>query len=207
MVTVQLSEAQKAELELFNQQQKDAIESSAVAGAISPDEFVYFAAFDGTNDDRDNLRRSGNRQETNVAQLERQVRAAKLQSSATHIESAYFPGVRQTITPETWVLPSITRQIIAIATSAYEDFRGKASAWLEAHPGGRVSAAFSSYSRGTASAAIFSQLLYKNGLVDPLTKEVLIAPGEIGISAGIAFDPVLTGVTGNLAFAPSAGNI
>src|SRR3954462_12773251 len=127
MVTVELSEAQKAELQLFNQQKKDAISHSAMAGAISPGEFVYFVAFDGTNNDRANVPRSGAKQSTNVAELESQVSSAEKHNSATHIESAYFAGPRQTITPETWVLPTVTQQIVAIATRAYKDFSGRAS--------------------------------------------------------------------------------
>ena len=52
-------------------------QASSIAGAaratISTNKFVFFAAFDGTNNDRNAIHRSGNPLDTNVAQLEAQV--------------------------------------------------------------------------------------------------------------------------------------
>jgi len=69
-----------------------------------------------------------------------------------------------------------------------------------------VTTAITSFSRGGGTAAVFTQLLYKNGLIDPETKEQLIPPGQVGVSAGIIFDPVTTGQKGNVAFAPNVKN-
>lgn len=44
-------------------------------------------------------------------------------------------------------------------------------------------------------------------MIDPSNNKVLIPPGEVGVSAGLIFDPVGTGVDGNLIFAPNVHNI
>jgi len=90
---------------------------------------------------------------------------------------------------------------------AYDDFAEAATRWLRDNRDGSVTAVMTSFSRGGASAAIFSQLLYERGLVDPETGTVLIEPGKVGVSGGVIFDPVLTGVSGNMDFAPNAQNI
>lgn len=50
-------------------------------------------------------------------------------------------------------------------------------------------------------------MLYRDGLIDPDTKKVLIPPGKVGVSAGVVFDPVTTGADGNMAFAPNVINV
>jgi hypothetical protein len=51
-----------------NQEQAQAIINAAQAGAISSNQFVFFAAFDGTNNTLDNSPKA-NEQTTNVSQL------------------------------------------------------------------------------------------------------------------------------------------
>lgn len=49
----------------------------AARAKVSPEQFVYFAAFDGTNNDKDHLEVSGTPQQTNVAQLYEQANSKR----------------------------------------------------------------------------------------------------------------------------------
>jgi len=51
--------------------------------------FNFLAAFDGTNNDEDNLKLSGTKLSTNVSQLRTQARVANSDS----LKSGYYPGV------------------------------------------------------------------------------------------------------------------
>ena len=53
-------------------------------------QFVFFAAFDGTNNDRDHVEVSGNPQSTNVGQLEQQLRDANTNNQ--NFTSKYYSG-------------------------------------------------------------------------------------------------------------------
>ncbi len=70
-------------------------ESSALGAAaqvtVQPGQFVFFAAFDGTNNDRNNLKLSGTSQSTNVAQLEEQL--AQQNIGNQNFKSQYYSGV------------------------------------------------------------------------------------------------------------------
>lgn len=189
-----------------DQQQVQAIVNAAQSGAVSANnQFVFFAAFDGTNND---LTNAGNVQNTNVAQLFQQAKAAE--QATPNLQSNYYPGpgTKGTLTRSAWLNTAVTQQIINTAETAYQDFAKESSAWLGKHPGGSVTAVLTSFSRGVASAAIFTQILYKKGLIDPIAPDqILLAPGKVGVLAGVIFDPVATGVTVNLAFAPNVSNI
>jgi hypothetical protein len=100
-----------------------------------------------------------------------------------------------------------TPQVIDTANRAYGDFARAAADWLDTHPDATIKVMVTAFSRGDSSAAIFSQLLYERGLIDPRTNKVLVPAGEIGINGGVIFDPVDTGVQGNLAYAPNTENL
>lgn len=105
----------------------------------------------------------------------------------------------------------MTEQSIATAQLAYNDFATQAHDWLNTHPAGNITSMITSFSRG-AAAAIFSQMLYENGLIytDIATgqKTTLIEPGKVGaVSAALILDPVLTGEQGNMYFAPGVQNL
>jgi hypothetical protein len=188
------------------QQQVRAIADAARPGAISgDDQFVFFAAFDGTNNDLETV---GHGQNTNVAQLFLQAQAAE--EANPDLQANYYPGpgTKGTLRKSDWLNDRVTKQVKAAAKKAYEDFARQASAWLEENPGGTVTVAITSFSRGVASAAIFTQLLNENGLIDPVApNEVLIPPGGVKVAAGVLFDPVATGVEANVAFAPNVSNV
>lgn len=188
------------------QVQAQAIASSGSA-VVGGNQFVFFAAFDGTDNDRNDVALSGNPQSTNVAQLATQIQTANEGNSSVGVGYYAGPGTAGSLTASSWLGPQVTQQVIDTANQAYDDFADQASKWLAANPGGSVTTMMTSFSRGGASAAIFSQLLYERGLVDPKTGQTLIPSGQVGVSAGLILDPVDTGVSGNLAFAPNVQNI
>lgn len=177
---------------------------AAQKGSVPKDNFVFFAAFDGTNNDMNNL--AGDFQSTNVAQLWNQYKGG----ASDNLNGGYYPGLGTSGQPnkDTWLPPAVTLGVIQTAKQAYADFAREASDWLQDHPDKGVSVVLTAFSRGVASAVIFSQLLYKRGLVLPFPSgKILIQPGETNISAGVLFDPVATGVEGNLAFPPDVKNV
>lgn len=201
---IQLNESQRHEILEANTAQIRVCGEVAQRRAVSKDRFVFFAAFDGTNNDMNEL--GGDAQCTNVGQLWKQYPVA----AAGPICGGYYAGLGTHGRPtrETWLPPAVTVGVIETAKKAYIDYARAASAWLEAHPRSSVTVVLTSFSRGVASAAIFCQLLYKRGLVLPYPSgKVLIKPGQTKIAAGVLFDPVATGVRGNLAFPPDVGNV
>jgi len=203
-MSTQIAQTETAAQISAAQAQANAIATSATS-AVSGNTFVFFAAFDGTNNIKTNPEYSGDTQSTAVGELSDQVAAAS-NIPGSNVQVGYYPGVG---TPGTAFASSIfpTQQAIATAQSAYNDFAAAAANWLTDNPGGSVTTMLTSFSRGSVAAAIFSQMLYENGLVDPNTGTTLIPPGQVGVSAGLVISPVDTGATGNLAFAPNVQNM
>ena len=189
--------------------QARAIADAAEVGAIRSNQFVFFAAFDGTRNDMGDVELSGNPLDTNVAQLYEQVRKVAEDDQGGNLKAGYFPGhgTEGSLVASAWLPVKVTQETINSAQKAYNQFSKEASAWLKDHPDGEVTTAITSFSRGGATAAVFTHMLYRDGLIDPETKKVLIPPGQVGVSAGVIFDPVTTGVGANVAFAPNMKNI
>ena len=139
------------------QAQAQAIAASA-SSVVKGNQFVFFAAFDGTNNDVNNVALSGNPQSTNVGQLYRQVQSANEGNGNVGIKYYAGPGTSGTLTASSWLPPQVTQQVIETANHAYSDFAEQASKWLQSNPGRTVTSMMTSFSRGGASAAIFSQL-------------------------------------------------
>lgn len=201
---IDLNASQLEDILEANAAQCQACEDAAQRRAVPREKFVFFAAFDGTNNDMDDL--SGDAQCTNVGQLWNQYGDGR----SDHLQGGYYPGLGTNGRPtkETWLPPAVTVGVIETAEKAYNEYAQAASAWLIDHPRASVSVVLAAFSRGVASAAIFSQLLYKRGLVLPYPSgKVLIKPGKTRIAAGVLFDAVATGVEGNLAFPPNARNV
>lgn len=189
--------------------QAQAIAEAAETGAVKKDQFVFFAAFDGTRNDKGDVELSGNPEDTNVAELYKQADEAIQANPNGNLRAGYYQGhgTEGTLIFSEALSMQVTKETIRTATNAYNEFAHEASQWLKEHPGGDVTTAITSFSRGGGTTAVFTQLLYKNGLIDPETKEQLIPPGQIGVSTGVIFDPVTTGQDGNVAFAPNVKNI
>jgi len=172
-------------------------------------EFVFVVHFDGTSNDKDNVAK-GERQ-TNVANLDDlMLPHAK---GNEHFVSFYRPGVG---TQNSGLVNGLKASISpsgdmrARAQEAYDQFREDASDWLDDHPDANpttdLKVMATGFSRGGVSMAIFSQMLYEDGLVAKDGK-ILVPPGTLGLSGGIVYDPVSKGYKGNAAFSPTSQNI
>lgn len=190
-------------------QRAEAVANTAQAEAIKKNQFVFFAAFDGTRNDMKDVALSSNPEDTNVARLYDQVYTLSKIQGSKNIVARYYPGhgTADSAPLSDWFPQQVTKEAINKAQLAYNEFSRAASDWLKDHPGGEVTTAITSFSRGAGPAAIFSQMLYDKGLIDPKTKEELIPPGKVGVSAGVIFDPVTNGTKGNMAFAPNVTNV
>jgi Ca2+-binding RTX toxin-like protein len=146
-----------------------------------------------------------------VAQLFNQANLAS--KTNANIYADYFPGpgTEGTLTASSWLSSQVTAQVILTAEAAYANFNKAAADWIKnnpnqdvrANPGDYITTALTAFSRGVASAAVFSQLVATRGVTDPVTGKVLVPAGQVGVSSGVIFDPVTTGVSGNMAFANS----
>jgi len=192
------------------QNQAQAIASSA-SQTINEQQFVFFAAFDGTNNNANDPSsiRAGE-QTTNVGQLFNQY--DKNRQSNPNLGGRYYPGpgTSGSLPGSSAIPPQVTQEAINTGTRAFGDFEIQASNWLRNHPHAApqasIAVAITAFSRGIDAAAVFSQLLYEKGLNDTRTGEVLIPPGQLGVSAGVIYDPVATGMSGNIGF-PLARNV
>ena len=101
--------------------------ASAATRTVTSNQFVFFAAFDGTRNDLDSLPLSGLSLSTNAAQLYKQMRDGNLGNS--NVATGYFKGVgtNGTLDP-TAAVP--TSEIKARAEEAYTAFNEAASDWL-----------------------------------------------------------------------------
>ncbi|MDP9123474.1 MAG: hypothetical protein M3N82_02565, partial [Pseudomonadota bacterium] len=186
-------------------QQSQQIGAAATANSLgASNQFVFFAGFDGTNNDAAHLSLSGNPLPTNVRDLVDQVRQANPPDGS--VVAGYYPGVGTPGTPfGSSAFP--TTGEVQIATKAYNDFASAAEAWIKAgNSPDSVTAAFTSFSRGYGSAAVFSQMIYEKGLVLQ-DGTLVVPPGHVGVSAGVVFDPVNTGMSRNDSFAPDIQNV
>ncbi|MBD3810941.1 MAG: cadherin-like domain-containing protein, partial [Betaproteobacteria bacterium] len=180
------------------QQRAQAIAATSTL-AIQSDQFVFFAAFDGTNNIRTNPGYSNDVQSTNVGQLAYQADVAAATNGNLAVGYYSGPGTPGSL-PGSSVLPTqVTQEAINIATKAYNDFADQAVRWLDTHSGGSVTTAITGFSRGGTPAVLFAQMLNEKGLVDPRDGvTILIPPGQVDVSAMLLFDPVSTGFIGDL---------
>lgn len=177
---------------------------ATVTAPIAPNTFTFWAGFDGTNNMLSNPAYSGDVQSTAVGALWDQIDRAQKATSNINVGVGYYDGVG---TPSTTVVSSVfpTQQAIATATKAYNEFAAAAETWLQTNPGGTVTTMLASFSRGSIAAAVFSQMLYTKGLV-ALDGTMLVAPGQVGVSANLVISGVNTGGNGDVPFAPNVQN-
>ena len=184
--------------------QAEAISNSSI-NTTSKSEFIFFAGFDGTNNDRNKV--PAGEQSTNVAQLLYQSEISS--GNNPNLGANYYPGpgTGGSLFGSSAIPAQVTQEAINTANHAYGDFQEQASAWLKENPNGSVATAITAFSRGADAAAIFSQMVFERGLTDPSTGAILIPPGDVKFAAGVLFDPVMTGVSGNMTFPPNTQNL
>jgi hypothetical protein len=188
------------------QEQTTAISNSSTK-TIKDGQFVFFAAFDGTNNNKGAV--APGETSTNVAKLFDQV--IKGATDNPNVVAAYFPGpgTEGSATGSSWLSPKVTEEALKTASLAYAQFQQKAAAWLESNPDGDVSVAFTAFSRGFNAEAVFLQMVNELGVPNPNdpTGRPLVAPGQVETAGGIVFDPVSTGMNGNLTLPPNTENV
>ena len=200
---IDLSASQIASIQSSNQATCDGVTVRSGIGAQTS--FVYFAAFDGTNNDKDNVPRG--ELCTNVAQLWQQYEAGRAAAPAgTRFGGGYYkgPGTPGTLSQSSWLPERVTEQVIAAADDAYHDFCSQAVAAGAVQD---LAVALTSFSRGGASAAIFSQMIFERGLLNPDTREQVVPAKMVPVIGGVIFDPVMTGVNKTLAYPPNVRNL
>ncbi len=187
-----LDNLQRAEVERAKQAIANASKSTVGIGS-----FNFFAAFDGTGNDRAKV--ANGEQTTNVSELEVQVDAAAKAGNPNQA-SRYYKGVgtggdQGNILVNGSIAP--TGPVMAAANQALKEFAEAAQAWKQANPNagpGDLTASMVGFSRGAAVAVVFAQLLQERGLV--LTDgTVVAAPGSVRIAAAALLDPVFTTIT------------
>jgi hypothetical protein len=180
---------------------RQAMEEAGKVGSSS--RFNFFATFDGTNNDKDNLKLSGDPYPTNVGNLFKQAETAR----SPTFESKYYPGVGTGGDQGNLIDAGInpTPAIDAAAQKAYDQFVEASKTYLKTHPDATpadLGASVTGFSRGCTSAVRFAQLVNERGLVAP-DGTVVAKPGSVPITAMALMDPVATGVQGELAVPPN----
>jgi hypothetical protein len=167
--------------------------------------FVFFAAFDGTNNDKDNLKLSGNPYPTNVANLHSQAEDAKRSNS--NLQTGYYRGVGTGGEMGSLLQagPFPSEPVRVAANQAYRDFVQKADDYLRDNPSATykdISHSSVGFSRGTASQVLLAQMLNDKGLVTEDGK-VLAPPGGIEVKGMVMFDPVHSYIKGDMRLPPN----
>ncbi len=169
----------------------------ATRAVALPEQFVYFAAFDGTNNDKTRLKVSGTPQWTNVAQLYEQANAQ--QHTNPNQKKGYYAGVgtSKSVRASGDRANNPTPATVATAQTAYDEFCVAANQWLRDDPSRsatNVMAAITGFSRGAGTAIAFATLLNDYGLRpdDGIVGRKYAPP--INVVATMLFDPVFTGL-------------
>jgi uncharacterized protein (DUF2235 family) len=133
---------------------------------VPPTGFQFFAAFDGTWNDKNNLDLAGTKQPTNVARLEELVKA----NADSSVRTEYYRGIGTSGKLSQYIGGSIGPQFEAIAKAeqAYLDLAKQAGEWHAANPDQTLdlSVSMAAFSRGAASALIFARMLNERGIPD-----------------------------------------
>ncbi len=170
---------------------------------VPASKFVFLGAFDGTYNDKDNVKLSGNPYQTNVANVFDQ---AKIKQSDSFVVD-YSPGVGTTGNALERTMsagPSPTKDVVTAAEASLVTFGKRAKDFLDKNPSATVNDISTSaigFSRGAGTAIVFAQLLNERGLV--VNGEVIAKPGQIKLHSLALLDPVTTKITRNLSIPPN----
>ncbi|MBL0420468.1 tandem-95 repeat protein [Ramlibacter sp. AW1] len=164
---------------------------------------IFFAAFDGTNNDKDNLPLSGSPYPTNVARLYEQAQEAR--ASNPNLRPYYYPGVGTGGENGSLIHAAIvpTAPILATAERAYANFSNWVQEQFLANPNtspSDLTPVTAAFSRGTGTAFFFLQMVNDRG-VTAADGTVLVKPGEVS-AYSVSLDPVNTYVQGVEALPP-----
>jgi hypothetical protein len=168
--------------------------------AQDPHKRVYFVAFDGTWNDRNHLKPGET--PTNPAQLETEL---SKHYDGAHLTGKYYPGVGTQEGSLMMAIDGATGYSAGnIAEQAYTDFEKQAQSWISQDPKSNIEVVVVGFSRGSASARHFMNLVDERGIPagDSLGVEFgslvmtapsyLRSPGSIGQEA-LLYDTVATG--------------
>lgn len=166
---------------------------SARKTAVDSRKFQFFAAFDGTNHDKDNLALSGSPLQTNVANLFAQAQRAKTAGDIA-FHAGYYRGVGTggEMGGPLQAASAPTDAVNAAAEKAYAEFAEAAINYLKSNPDARSSdlgIAAAGFGRGGPTAVRFAQLIYARGIQDPSGRQWM-PPHSIMIDALGLIDPV-----------------
>jgi len=180
---------------------KQAIEQ--MRAGVPSGRFVFFAAFDGTNNDKDNVALSKSPYQTNVANLFDQAK----QNEGPLFVNGYYPGVGTGGDHGNLLNAGLfpTGPLRATAKQALEELAERARNYLkESRSATPADLTVSSvgFSRGTATQVMFTQMLHERGLVLPDGTKVA-PPGSVRVTAMVMIDPVHTFTKGDLALPPN----
>ncbi|WP_288791492.1 putative Ig domain-containing protein [uncultured Chitinibacter sp.] len=187
-------------------EQLQKLTSDAITPSVKTDSFVFIVNFDGTNNDKSNPSLSGDSNPTNVGLM------SDLGEFATskNVVSRYYPGpgTSDSVWGSAAWPPSVQAEIVSKAELAYRDFQAQVQDWRDDknNPNAEINVAITAFSRGAATAAVFSQMVYEQGVKSVDGQSYLIEPGRANFAGGILYDPVTTGFSGNLALPPTVSN-
>jgi Uncharacterized alpha/beta hydrolase domain (DUF2235) len=168
------------------------IGSAGSSSGTGTGKFVFFGAFDGTNNDRNNLPLANDNQSSSIGQIQRQVPQIKGQQSSEYYQGI---GTGDIGGGKLSAGPFPTAALVATAEKALGDFAAQAKVFLQDNPNATVAdltASVVGFSRGCGTAVVFAQLLNERGLV--VDGVVIAAPGTVNVSSMGLLDPVYTGI-------------
>lgn len=128
--------------------------ANAAKTTVGNNTFVFYAGFDGTNNNRDNLSLSGTTQSTAVGLLTQKVEA--LQETNSNVAAKYYagPGTENSVSGSSVLPGAVTAEALRTAEEAYLDFKAAARSWILSNPSGSVSVMDVSFSRGAVRAVV-----------------------------------------------------
>lgn len=178
-------------------------QASQLSSGVPPGKFVFMANFDGTNNDRNDLSRSGSPYQTNVANLFNQAEA----KTSDHFKTRYYPGVGTGGIAGGKLNAGLfpTEPLREIAERAYNQFARESQTYLRDHPNATyrdLSVVTTDFSRGNGSAMMFVRALDERGLKLP-DGTVVAPPGGIAVTAQVLFDPSHAFIQGDLSLPPN----